>query len=300
MGAVPRGGQGASPLSPAGIPGRFAPGLRAGASPCTRPGPSALDPTPFSLLRQRKGGKRKATLLRSPFLACGQEGFPALLEARPRPELAALACGSLRSNRLAEPEGMRACGTRAGLLCCSAAQTGGEQPTAKTNTNSQQPDLGSLTAGGLLVLAVRLFGCLGPHSPSAPPSSARTRGSAPQARLVIWLRAACLSGASQRRAQRVLRDPRVLSSAGNPSRPQAGRGERSAGSPFFSPLFFGEAKKRGLGPGAKLLVGVQGRSALGLGLLGVQERSALVRGPGGGSPLGAATLARRTRVGPAP
>ena len=127
-------------------------------------------------------------------------------------------------------------------------------------------------AGPRLADCMRVFvlavGCLGPHSPSAPPSSARTRGSAPQARLVIWLRAACLSGASQRRAQRVLRDPRVLSSAGNPSRPQAGRGERSAGSPFFSPLFFGEAKKRGSGPGPKVLVGCRAKR-----LLGVQGRS---------------------------
>jgi hypothetical protein len=88
-------------------------------------GASPLDPDPlFFAPPKKRGGKRKAAPHCARPLGLRPRGFPALLEARPRPELAALACGSLRSNRLAESEGSRAYGTRAGLLCCSAAQRG--------------------------------------------------------------------------------------------------------------------------------------------------------------------------------
>jgi hypothetical protein len=91
--------------------------------PCT--------PSFFSLLRQRKEAKRKAGLLRSP-LACG-EGFPALLEDRPRPELAAFTSFTLlkQTGRARRDACLRHAGRSSVLL---GGADGGKQPAAENRT----------------------------------------------------------------------------------------------------------------------------------------------------------------------
>jgi long-chain acyl-CoA synthetase len=135
---------------------------------------AALHPAPFSLLRQRKGGKRKAAphcARPSPAargsLRCSQAG-PGQNSRR--------SLRSLCSNRLAESEGMRACGTRAGLLCSSAAQRGWE---------TEQPNTGQLSARCLQSTARgSAVGCwLLPAVCAA--EERRQGGRAPQAHIVI-------------------------------------------------------------------------------------------------------------------
>ena len=250
------------------------------------PGPDPL----FFASPKKRGEKKGDPALRSPLPACGREGFPALLRTRGsrRTRCARLRLAPLRQAARSQIT-RRACGALPRVLALlggAEGEWGPKQPTANTNTRMQSASRGPA------------IGCLAVPFPSAPPSSTEDRPACRRHASPL-ARPACLSGASRRRAQRVLAGAGLRAAQGT----SLGRRPREAsavGSPFFSPLFFGEAKKRGSGPGPKVLVGVQGRSALGLGLLGVQERSALVRGPGGGSPLGAATLARRTRVGPAP
>jgi hypothetical protein len=197
---------------------------------------------------KKRGEKKGGPTLRSPLrlrlrgsLRCAQAG-PGQNSRR--------SLRSLCSNKLAEPEGSRAYGTRAVLLCSSAAQRGwdGQIPNSQLSARC----LPSTARGSV-------FGCwlLG-FSPPLRRRAAQTRGPCAAGALRDLTRAACLSGESRRRAQRVLRVAPLSSSAGNPLGPLGQEGERSAGPPFFSPLFFGGAKKRGSGPGPKVLVGGPG------------------------------------------
>jgi uncharacterized membrane protein/aerobic-type carbon monoxide dehydrogenase small subunit (CoxS/CutS family) len=224
-------------------------------NPCT--------PTPFSLRRQRKGGKRKAGLLRSPLPAKSGQGFPALLDK-----------GPTRRTRCARfaPSAQTSCASQKG--CVPAARgplvCAARRRRRRATANSQQPDLGSLTqqAGALttadneLIAGCSVFGC---PTPSAPPSSTEDRPAC-RRHATLLTRPACLSGGSRRRAQRVLAGAGLASSAGNPLRRRRGasavRGRRSI------PPFLWRSKEKG--------VGVQGRSALGRGL-GVADPHGLHR-----------------------
>jgi hypothetical protein len=188
-------------------------------------------PTPFSLLRQRKGGKRKAAPHCARPLGLRPRGFPVLLEARPRAELAS-SLRDLRSNRLRESDGMRACGTRAGLLRCSAAQRGWE---------TEQPNTGHQLAACRQGLEVRLLAV----ARRLRRRGAQTRGPCAAGAHRDLTRAACLSGGSEASAASSARGP-LVEHQREPAWPQAERAS-AAGPPFFSPLFFGGAKKRGSG-----------------------------------------------------
>ena len=166
------------------------------------PGPlsrtSGPAPGPLFFAPPKKRGEKKGgPTLRSP-LACG-EGFPAVLASRPRPELAALAFGSLRSNRLAESEGSRAYGTRAGLLCCSAAQRGWNTqiPNIRTSARCLQSKSRGPAVGCWLL------------KPPLRRRAAQTRGPCAAGAHRDLTRAACLSGGSEASAASSARGPLV-------------------------------------------------------------------------------------------
>jgi hypothetical protein len=234
MSGSPRG---ALPLNPpAGAPalhpeqGPSAPGPRAG--------PPALHPAPFSLLRQRKGGKRKAGLLRSPArpaakrVPCGaRQGGHAQNSLR--------SLRSLRSDKLRESDHDVRLRRTAPLSALLGGADGGQQPAA----NSQQPNFEPLTAGSERIAGCSVFGCSASH-PLCAAEQRRRPARVPQARIPSDSRSLFEPEVAQRLEASSARG-RASSSAGNPS-PTA-RGERSVGPPFFSPLFFGGAKKRGSG-----------------------------------------------------
>jgi hypothetical protein len=233
-------------------PGGFAPHPPAGASP--------LHPTPFSLLRQRKGGKRKAGLLRSPARPAAKRvpcvPAPAALSfGRHKPSTGRFESGlsarqgghaqnslrslrSLRSNKLRESDHDVRLRRTAPLSALLGGADGGQQPTAEPRAVDcrQRAD-------------VRYSAVRSP-TPSAPPRSTASRPAC-RGHATPLTRPACLSRVSGANAASSGRG-RLASTAGNPS-PQA-RGERSAGPPFFSPLFFGGAKKRGPGAGPEVLL----------------------------------------------
>jgi hypothetical protein len=206
-------------------------------NPCT--------PTPFSLRRQRKGGKRKAGLLRSPLPAKSGQGFPALLDKGPTRRTR---CARFAPSAQTSCASQKGCvpATRGPLVC--AARRRRRRATA----NSQQPDLGSLTqqAGALttadneLIAGCWVFGC---PTPSAPPRSTARRPAC-RRHASLLTRPACLSRVSGANAASSGRG-RLASTAGNPA-PQA-RSERSAGPPLDSPFSLAEQRKGGRGPGAK-------------------------------------------------
>jgi hypothetical protein len=221
--------------------GAFGPKPRAG-PPALHPGASAPSsfapaPTPFSLLRQRKGGKRKAGLLRSPArpaakrVPCGaRQGGHAQNSLR--------SLRSLRSDKLRESDHDVRLRRTAPLSALLGGADGGQQPTAEPRAvdGRQRAD-------------VRYSAVRSP-TPSAPPRSTASRPAC-RRHASLLTRPACLSRVSEANAASSGRG-RLASTAGNPS-PQA-RGERSAGPPFFSPLFFGGAKKRGPGAGPEVLL----------------------------------------------
>ncbi len=205
--------------------GALPPGPPAGASP--------LHPTPFSLLRQRKGGKRKAGLLRSP-LACG-EGFPALLAKGPRAELACVRCAHSAQTGCAS-QMASAPSARRPLVCAARRRR------RRAAANSQQPNLGLWTAG-----SERIAGCWEP--PFCAAEQRRNPGGARSARRVLASRSLFERSEPQASAVSSARPPGSEQRRA-PVWPQAKRAS-ATGSPFFSPLFFGEAKKRGSGFGAE-------------------------------------------------
>ncbi len=199
-------------------------------------------PTPFSLRRQRKEGKRKAAPhCARPFGLAGQTGSLRCSEPGGRAELAALAFGSLRSNRLREAR--TRCALRA--LPRVPALLGGAEGVS--TANSQQPNLGSRPAVNELTTGCSVFGCsvFGCPTPLCAAEEHSEPARAPKARIPSG--SASLFERSERSERK-----RVLAGAGLRA-PQGtllaeGRkGERSVGPPFFSPLFFGGAKKRGSG-----------------------------------------------------
>jgi hypothetical protein len=202
-------------------------------NPCT--------PTPFSLRRQRKGGKRKAGLLRSPLPARSGQGFPALLDK-----------GPTRRTRCARfaPSAQTSCASQKG--CVPAARgplvCAARRRRRRATANSQQPDLGSLTqqAGALttadneLIAGCWVFGC---PTPSAPPRSTARRPAC--RRHAIPSDSASLFEQSERSERREFwpgpacehrREPRA-----------AGEERAQCGAAARFPLFFGGAKKRGSG-----------------------------------------------------
>ncbi len=194
---------------------------------------------------KKRGEKKGGPTLRSP-LAAG-EGFPALLEARPRPELAAFASLTLlkQAGRVRWDACLRHAGRSSALL---GGAEGVEQP------NTEQPAIrllpavnGSRFGCWLLAVARRLRR-----------RGAQTRGPCAAGALRDLTRAACLSGGSEASAASSARGP-LVEHHREPAWPQAERAS-AAGPPFFSPLFFGGAKKRGSSAGAKLLLGARGQS----------------------------------------
>ncbi len=246
--------------------------------PCPPAGASPLHPTPFSLLRQRKGGNRAAGLLRSPQPAVGGLGFPALLDK-----------GPTRRTRCARfaPSAQTGCASQKG--CVPAARgplvCAARRRRRRATANSQQPDLGSLTAGSELKSGCSVFGY---STPSAPPSSTEDRPAC-RRHATLLTRAACLSGGSRRRAQRVLAGAGLRAAQGT-LLAIGQEGERSAGPPFFSPLFFGGAKKRGPGLSKERARPTAGLATPCEGLAACKRRDAgpevLLRGLGAEAPKG--------------
>ncbi len=203
-------------------------------------GASPLHPTPFSLRRQRKGGKRKAGLLRSPA----------------RPAAKRVPCGARQGghaqNSLRSPSALSAqtgCASQITMCACGARPPCLRSSAAQAAINSQQPTAEPLAVEGSQRVDVRYSAVRSP-TPSAPPRSTASRPAC-RRHASLLARPACLSRVSGANAASSGRG-RLASTAGNPS-PQA-RGERSAGPPFFSPLFFGGAKKRGPGAGPEVLL----------------------------------------------
>jgi hypothetical protein len=228
MGESARGLRPQTPSRTSGpAPGGFAPWPPAGASP--------LHPTPFSLLRQRKGGNRAA----APHCARpspAARGSPRCSQAGPG-QNSRRSLRSLCSNRLAESEGSRACGTRAGVLCSSAAQRGwnSQIPNSQPSSRCRQSTArGSAVGCWLLAVARRLRR-----------RGAQTGGPCAAGAHRDLTRAACLSGGSEASAASSARGP-LVEHHREPAWPQAERAS-AVGPPFFSPLFFGGAKKRGSG-----------------------------------------------------
>ncbi len=230
-----------------------------GLAPWPPAGPPALHPAPFSLLRQRKGGKRKAAphcARPSPAargsLRCSKTG-PGQNSRR--------SLRSLCSNRLAESEGMRACGTRAGLLRCSAAQRGWEteQP------NPQQPAIRSLPA-----VSGSRFGCwLLAVARRLRRRGAQTRGPCAAGAHRDLTRAACLSRRSRSDWRRVLRVAPLSSTTGNPlGRRPSGRAQQARLS--FPPFSLAEQRKGGRVQGRRSCSGSRGEAPWS----GVQGRKA--------------------------
>jgi len=216
---------------------------------------------PFSLLRQRKGGNRAAGLLRSPARPAAKRvpcvPAPAALSfGRHKPSTGRFVSGlsarqgdhaqnslrslrSLRSDKLRESDHDVRLRRTAPLSALLGGADGGQQPAA----NSQQPNFEPLTAGSERIAGCSVFGCSVSH-PLCAAEQRRRPARVPQARIPSDSRSLFEPEVAQRLEASSARG-RASSSAGNPS-PTA-RGERSAGPPFFSPLFFGGAKKRGSG-----------------------------------------------------
>jgi hypothetical protein len=111
-------------------------------------------PTPFSLLRQRKGGKRKAALHCARPLGLRPSGFPVVLD-KPGPAQNSLrSLRSLRSDRLRESDHDVCLRRAAPCLRSSAAQTADQQPNSRTSS--------SLTAVSGSMSGIRLLGCSHP------------------------------------------------------------------------------------------------------------------------------------------
>jgi hypothetical protein len=206
---------------------------------------------PFSLLRQRKGGKRKA----APHCA------------RPSP----LARGSLRCSKpgpaqnsppvAARPPAQTGCASQMGcvpaargpVFCAARRRRGGGRPNSRIPNSPlsarclQSAARGSAVGRWLLAVARRLRR-----------RGAQTRGPCAAGVHRDLTRAACLSGGSEASAASSARGP-LVEHHREPAWPQAERAS-AVGPPFFSPLFFGGAKKRGSGAGAKLLLGARGQS----------------------------------------
>ena len=128
-----------------------------------------------------------------------------------------------------------------GPACCAP-----RRHRRREAANSQQPNLGSLTAGSELTAGCSVLGC---STPSAPPSSAEARGSARSALRLLASRSLFERSEPQVSAVSSARPPGSEQHR-EPDWPQAKRAS-AMGSPFYSPLFFGEAKKRGSGFGAE-------------------------------------------------
>ncbi len=169
------------------------------------------------------------------------KGSPALLACLGRPETRCAHCV-----RSAQTVGPSMNGTRAGARCpaklrCSAAHRG-SSPNSQAASSRKRA---RWSQSGLL--RIRLLAVW--SSPYAKPRSteewARAR-SAPRA--LTWRN--CLSGVSAANAASFAPGPALRAPQGTPRRR---RGAQASGSPFFSPLFFGEAKKRGSGAGVKPL-----------------------------------------------
>jgi hypothetical protein len=217
---------------PALHPGALPPGPQQELRPCTRP--------PFLCSAKEKGGKERRACCARPCPPEGGQGFPALLDK-----------GPTRRTRCARfaPSAQTSCASQKG--CVPAARgplvCAARRRRRRATANSQQPNLELVDCRQRA--DVRYSAVRSP-TPSAPPRSTARRPAC-RRHASLLTRPACLSRVSGANAASSGRG-RLASTAGNPS-PQA-RGERSAGPPFFSPLFFGGAKKRGSGAGPEVLL----------------------------------------------
>ncbi|MBB5204316.1 hypothetical protein HNQ51_001630 [Inhella inkyongensis] len=188
--------------------------------PARRPG--------YFLCFAKESNQRKATPMPAP-LGCAK-GFPAVREEQTPARNALRSLRSLRLNGRAESVLDARCARGSALLCSSAWHRG---PLETVRLSAAR--------------AVRLLAVWG--SPYAKPSSARAWGSARSA-----------PPQQIRRGRSSAANPVSEARSAPPPRPEqrrepiaAGERRRHRGSPFFSPLFFGEAKKRGSGAGVKPL-----------------------------------------------
>jgi hypothetical protein len=223
---------------PALHPGALPPTPQQELRPCTRP--------PFLCSAKEKGGKERRACCARPlacpsgFPAASASGFPGRFECSTRghAQNSLRSLRSLRSDKLRESDHDVRLRRTAPLSALLGGADGGQQPTAEPRAVDcrQRAD-------------VRYSAVRSP-TPSAPPRSTASRPAC-RGHATPLTRPACLSRVSEANAASSGRG-RLASTAGNPS-PQA-RGERSAGPPFFSPLFFGGAKKRGPGAGPEVLL----------------------------------------------
>ena len=200
---------------------------------CQQPaGISSRQPTSFSLSRQSKGGKRKATPMPAP-LGCAK-GFPAVLGAQTPARNALRSLRSLRLNGRAESVHVARCARGSALLCSSAGHRGPRE-TART-----------VEVRAIRYLAV---GCLG--SPLELPSIAAAWGVRASA-LPPLARGGRSSAVSATNGARSAPCPKPREAQGTPWLRQ-GAAER--GSPFFA-SFLWRSKER------KPAAGTESRRAL--------------------------------------
>ncbi len=196
---------------------------------------SARQPSSFWL--DPKGTKRSSPDAQPLGFA---KGSPALLACLGRPETRCAHC--VRSAQTVGPSMKR---TRAGARCpaklrCSAAHRG-SSPNSRTANSREMAHRWQSGLFGIRLLAV---GGLPYAKPRSTEEWARARSAR---RALTWRN--CLNGVSN--ANAVSFAPGPLFEHHREPQPQAGA--QASGSPFFSPLFFGEAKKRGSGAGVKPL-----------------------------------------------